>query len=51
VPKITPKLAQRIFDHFHPSEEKEAPVHQEPEPAADCYNDRSPAGSKGGDST
>jgi len=45
VPKVTPKLAQRIFDHFHP------PVETEPEPATDCYNDRSQPGSKGGDST
>src|SRR5215813_2185346 len=51
VPKITPKLAQRIFDHFHPPEEKEAPVQREPEPGLDCYNARSQPGSKGGDST
>jgi hypothetical protein len=23
VPKVTPKLAQRIFDHFHPAESAE----------------------------
>jgi len=45
VPKITPKLAQRIFDHFHP------PSEMEPEPTTDCYNDQSQPGSKGGDST
>ena len=44
VPKVTPKLAQRIFDHFHPSTE------MEPEPTTDCYNDASQPGSKGGDS-
>jgi len=41
VPKITPKLAQRIFDHFHP------PSEMEPEPTTDCYNDQSQPGSKG----
>ena len=45
VPKVTPKLAQRIFDHFHP------PAELEPDPLIDCYNDQSQPGSKGGDST
>ena len=45
VPKVTPKLAQRIFDHFHPLAELE------PDPLIDCYNDQSQPGSKGGDST
>jgi excinuclease ABC subunit C len=45
VPKVTPKLAQRIFDHFHPT------VEMEPEPSNDCYNDRSQPGSRGGDAT
>jgi len=45
VPKVTPKLAQRIFDHFHP------PAEMEPEPPTDCYNGRSQPGSEGGDST
>jgi hypothetical protein len=45
VPKVTPKLAQRIFDHFHPTSE------MEPEPSDDCYNGQSPPGSRGGDGT
>jgi excinuclease ABC subunit C len=45
VPKVTPKLAQKIFDHFHP------PAEMEPEPSGDCYNGRSQPGSGGGDST
>jgi len=45
VPKVTPKLAQRIFDHFHPTSE------MEPEPSDDCYNDQSQPGSRGGDGT
>ena len=40
-----PKLAQRIFDHFHPT------IEMEPEPSNDCYNDRSQPGSRGGDGT
>ena len=42
VPKVTPKLAQRIFEHFHPRA-----VREEPEPATDCYDDESLAGSGG----
>ena len=48
VPKVTPKLAQRIFDHFHPAVEA---VEKEPEPLTDCYNSQSQPGSEGGDST
>jgi excinuclease ABC subunit C len=32
VPKVTPKLAQRIFDHFHPS----SPAPKEPETPSAC---------------
>jgi ERCC4-type nuclease len=45
VPKVTPKLAQRIFDHFHP------PAEMEPDPSTDCYNGQSQPGPEGGDST
>jgi len=41
VPKVTPKLAQRIFDHFHPTP-------GEPESTTDCYNDASPPAQRGG---
>jgi ERCC4-type nuclease len=51
VPKITPKLTQRIFDHFHPPTHFHSPAETEPEPSTDGYNDRSQPGSKGGDST
>ena len=43
VPKVTPKLAQRIFDHFHPTP-------GEPQSTTDCYNDASPPAQEGGDS-
>jgi excinuclease ABC subunit C len=48
VPKVTPKLAQRIFDHFHPAVEA---AEKEPERLTDCYNGQSQPGSEGGDST
>jgi excinuclease ABC subunit C len=52
VPKVTPKLAQKIFDHFHPATERSpAPTRMEPGPPNDCYNDRSQPGSRGGDGT
>jgi excinuclease ABC subunit C len=44
VPKVTPKLAQRIFDHFHPSP-------KEPPATTDCYNPVSQPAQEGGDST
>ena len=44
VPKVTPKLAQRIFDHFHPPA-------REPRSTGDCYNAESLPAQKGGDST
>src|SRR5262249_28714601 len=44
VPKVTPKLAQRIFDHFHPPEETPPPAEMEPDRATDCYNGRSQPG-------
>jgi len=44
VPKVTPKLAQRIFDHFHPTP-------GEPQSPTDCYNDASLPAQEGGDST
>jgi excinuclease ABC subunit C len=45
VPKVTPKLAQRIFDHFHP------PPAGEPRSTPDCYNGGSQPGSGGGDAS
>ncbi|HZN49510.1 MAG TPA: excinuclease ABC subunit UvrC [Methylomirabilota bacterium] len=44
VPKVTPKLAQRIFDHFHPPA-------REPQSTGDCYNAESLPAQEGGDST
>jgi ERCC4-type nuclease len=44
VPKVTPKLAQRIFDHFHPPA-------GEPRSTTDCYNAESLPAQEGGDST
>ena len=44
VPKVTPKLAQRIFDHFHPPA-------REPQSPGDCYNAESLPAQEGGDST
>jgi excinuclease ABC subunit C len=44
VPKVTPKLAQRIFDHFHPPA-------REPRSTGDCYNAESLPAQEGGDST
>jgi len=44
VPKVTPKLAQRIFDHFNPPA-------REPQSTGDCYNAESLPAQEGGDST
>src|SRR5262250_1962048 len=44
VPKVTPKLAQRIFDHFHPPA-------REPQSPGGCYNVGSLPAQEGGDST
>src|SRR3989475_7909975 len=45
VPKVTPKLAQRIFDHFHP------PPAGEPRSTSYCYNGQSQPSSGGGDAS
>jgi excinuclease ABC subunit C len=33
VPKVTPKLAQRLYDHFHPEGRGEESPAERPEPA------------------
>src|SRR5262245_13269688 len=57
VPKVTPKLAQRIYDHFHAGVEGEAGVSAEPAPAGNrageppvVADERQP-GAEGGDTT
>jgi excinuclease ABC subunit C len=34
VPKVTPRMAQKIYDHFHPAEPAEVPSATRPEPTA-----------------
>jgi len=48
VPKVTPKLAQRIFYHFHPPAEAGASA-TEPEETTEGYNDAGQPGPRGGD--
>ncbi len=49
VPKVTPKLAQRIFDHFHPPVTEPPETATEPGEPTGGYNDRGQPGHKGGD--
>jgi excinuclease ABC subunit C len=50
VPKVTPKLAQRIFDHFHGGTAEEAPVPGEPGSPVQGFDNEHQPGVRGGDS-